>query len=69
MTKTNYLMKYLMGNKSWLLAISYWLLAIMGANAASMQGIPKRPNPSKQVNNFSSYQIFRRTRWMRSKPS
>ncbi len=51
-------MKYRMGNKYWLLAIGFWLIALTGAKAAPMQGIPKRPNPPKLVNNFSTYQIL-----------
>jgi uncharacterized protein len=47
-----------MVNKHWLLAISCWLLALTGAYAAPMQGIPKRPDPPTLVNNFSSYQIL-----------
>jgi uncharacterized protein len=57
MTRTNYRMKYRMGNK-WLIVVSLWLLAIVGASASPMQGIPKRPNPPRLVNNFSAYQIL-----------
>jgi uncharacterized protein len=58
LTKTNYQMKYRMENKKWLFTISCWLLAVIGVNAANMEGIPKRPNPPKLVNNFSTYQIL-----------
>ena len=57
MTRTNYRMKYRMGNK-WLIAVGLWLLAIAGASASPMHGIPKRPNPPRLVNNFSAYQIL-----------
>ncbi|HTA26573.1 MAG TPA: TPM domain-containing protein [Bacteroidia bacterium] len=41
------------------LAISSSLLALSSkANAASMEGIPKRPTPFMQVNNFSRYQLL-----------
>jgi len=53
-------MKYRMGNKRWLLALSSVLLVLSSfiANAMPMQGIPKRPTPYKQVNNFSGYQLL-----------
>lgn len=51
-------MKYRMANKGWLLAIGFWIVALIGANATPMQGIPKRPNPPKLVNNLSAYQIL-----------
>jgi uncharacterized protein len=40
-------------------ALTSSLLALSSkANAASMEGIPKRPTPLKQVNNLSSYQLL-----------
>jgi uncharacterized protein len=51
-------MKYLMENKKRLLAIGFFLLAIIGVNASPMQGIPKRPTPPKLVNNLSAYQLL-----------
>jgi len=51
-------MKYRMGSKKWLLAISCLLLAVISVSASPMQGIPKRPNPPRLVNNFSTYQIL-----------
>lgn len=77
MTRTNYQMKYRMGNKFKVhqvikfiklrltcfftitsLGFSLLVLSSFGASASPMQGIPKRPNPPRLVNNFSSYQIL-----------
>lgn len=76
--KTNYQMKYPMGNNVLkvnevvklvklrltfcvsITVLSFLLLVLssFGASAESMQGIPKRPDPPRLVNNFSAYQIL-----------
>jgi len=74
MKEINYLMKYPMENKEYkihkvvkslvtfcisIVALGFSLLVFSsGANATSIQGIPKRPNPPKLVNNLSAYQIL-----------
>ena len=51
-------MKYHMANKGWLLAIGFCLFTLIGAKATTANGIPARPTPYKQINNFSAYQIL-----------
>jgi uncharacterized protein len=48
-------MKYLIKNKGLLLAVSFWLSALIGTSAdvKKMKGMPDAPNPPRLVNNFS----------------
>ncbi len=47
-----------MVNKHWLLAIGLWLTSVISVQASPLEGIPKRPDPPKLVNNLSSSKLL-----------